>query len=196
MKKVVVIAAVALAMFSCNKEQAPTAAGFKSAYVDTAVLVEKSDEMKDLRDKAKVKEEEMGRVLREEARQLQMDAASFEQEARVKGQQWAQLRGQQLQERERNLTVKQQQFQKDFSDEFGVKQDTMVSQIKKLIQDYGKKKGYDYVFNTSEASTILYSKDGYNITEEILKQMNDKYKADKPAEPVKTDAPAAAPAKK
>jgi outer membrane protein len=194
MKKIVLIAAVAATMFSCNKEEGKAVAGFKSAYVDTAVLVEKSDEMKDLRDKAKVKEGELTRELQQEAKQLQLDAASFEQEARAKGQQWAQIRGQQLQERERNLTIKQQQFQQEFAGEFGVQQDTMVSQIKKLIKDYGKKKGYDYVFNTSDASTVLYSKDGYNITDDILKQMNEKYKSTKKDAPA---TPAAAePAKK
>ncbi|MFP9097508.1 OmpH family outer membrane protein [Flavobacterium sp. RHBU_24] len=175
MKKSLLILGAALAMISCNKEAAAPE-GFKTAYVDTAKLVEESEELKDLEAKAKVKEEELGRELQQEARQLQLDAASFQKEAMVKGEQWAQLRGQDLQKRERDLQVKQQAMQEEFSKEFGVKRDTIVSQMKTLIKEFGKKKGYDYVYGTGDAASILYAKDSYDITKEILKQLNDKFK--------------------
>lgn len=178
---------VALALFSCNKEGA-TATGFKTAYVDTSKLVEESNELKDLEDKAKVKEEELGRELQNEARQLQLDAASFQKEAAVKGEQWAQLRGQDLQKRNQELTVKQQTMQQEFAKEFGVKRDTIVSQMKNLIKEYGKKNGYDYVYGTGDAASILYAKESYDITKEVLKQLNDKYKgAAKEEVPAATD---------
>jgi outer membrane protein len=184
MKKSLLILGAALALVSCNKEEgAATASGFKTAYVDTSKLVEDSQELKDLEDKAKVKEEELGRELQNEARQLQLDAASFQKEAAVKGEQWAQLRGQDLQKRNQELTVKQQTMQQEFAKEFGVKRDTIVSQIKKVIKEYGKKKGYDYVYGTGDAATILYAKDSYDITKEILTQLNDKYKGSAKAEP-------------
>lgn len=176
MKKSLLILGAALALVSCNKEGAATASGFKTAYVDTSKLVEESQELKDLEDKAKVKEEELGRELQNEARQLQLDAASFQKEAAVKGEQWAQLRGQDLQKRNQELTVKQQTIQQEFAKEFGVKRDTIVSQMKRVIKEYGKKKGYDYVYGTGDAASILYAKESYDITKEILSQINDKYK--------------------
>jgi len=186
MKKSLLILGAALAMISCNKEAAATE-GFKTAYVDTAKLVDESEELKDLEAKAKVKEEELGRELQQEARQLQLDAASFQKEAMVKGEQWAQLRGQDLQKRERDLQVKQQTMQEEFAKEFGVKRDTIVSQMKTLIKKFGKKKGYDYVYGTGDAASILYAKDSYDITKDILKQLNDKFKGS-----AKKEEPAAA----
>ncbi|WP_116790113.1 OmpH family outer membrane protein [Flavobacterium psychrotrophum] len=176
MKKSLLILGAALALVSCNKEGAATASGFKTAYVDTSKLVEESQELKDLEDKAKVKEEELGRELQNDARQLQLDAASFQKEAAVKGEQWAQLRGQDLQKRNQELTVKQQTIQQEFAKEFGVKRDTIVSQMKRVIKEYGKKNGYDYVYGTGDAASILYAKDSYDITKEILSQVNSKYK--------------------
>lgn len=176
MKKSLLILGAALAMVACNKEGATTTSGFKSAYVDTAKLVDESEELKDLEAKAKVKEEELGRELQQEARQLQLDAASFQKEAMAKGQEWAQLRGQDLQKRERDLQIKQQSMQEEFAKEFGVKRDTIVSQMKKLIKEYGKKNGYDYVYGTGDSASILYAKESYDITGEILKQLNEKFK--------------------
>ena len=187
MKKSLLILGLSLAIFSCNKEESVATASFKTAYVDTAKLVEESEELKELEDKAKVKEQEMGRELQEEARQLQLDAASFQKEAQVKGPQWAQLRGQDLQKRDQELTIKQQAMMRQLQDEFGVKRDTIVSQMKKYIKDYGKKKGYDYVFGTGDAATVLYAKDSYDITKELIKEFNDKYKGSDKAEETKED---------
>ena len=189
MKKSLLILGLALAMVSCNKEGAAPA-GLKTAYVDTAKLVDESEELKDLEAKAKVKEEELGRELQQEARQLQLDAASFQKEAMIKGEQWAQLRGQDLQKRERDLQVKQQAMQEEFSKEFGVKRDTIVSQMKTLIKEFGKKNGYDYVYGTGDAASILYAKDSYDITKDILKQLNEKFKGSAKKEEPATDAPA------
>jgi len=65
---------------------------------------------------------------------------------------------------------------RQLQEEFGVKRDTLVSQIKKTIKEYGKKKGYDYIYGTGDAASILYAKDSYDVTKDILKELNDKFK--------------------
>src|SRR5690606_6563582 len=110
------ILGLALALFSCNKEE-NTGTGFKTAYVDTVKLVENSEELKDLEARAKVREDEMGRELQGKTKQWQMDAASFQQEARTKGMQWAQLRQQDLQKREQEILQLQQQMKEQFANE-------------------------------------------------------------------------------
>lgn len=194
MKKSIVILGAVLSLVACNNESAtPSASGLKTAYVDTSKLTEKSDELKDWEDKAKVKEEELGRELQKDAEQLRLDMAAAQGEARTKGPEWAQLKGQELQKRQQELSVKQQSFQENFAKEFGVQRDTIVSQLKKFIKDYGKKKGYDYIYGTGDAASVLYAKEGYDITEEVLKEVNDKYKSSKgstdtaKAEPAKED---------
>lgn len=185
MKKSLLILGFALALFSCN-EKTETTSELKTAYVDIQKLLEDYDEMKDFETKAKVKEEEMGRELQDKAKQLQLDAASFEQEARVKGQQWAQIKMQELQKRDRDLNVMQQAFREEFAQEFGVKRDTIVSQMRKKIKDYGKKEGYDYIYGTGDAATVLYAKEGYDITAEILKVLNKQYSGDAKGEEATT----------
>ena len=55
--------------------------------------------------------------------------------------------------------------------------DTLVKNVKKFIKDYGKEKGYDYIYGTGDAVSILYAQDKYDITKEIVKLLNDKYKS-------------------
>lgn len=176
MKKSLLIVGCALAMIACNKTESSSSAEAKTAYVDTAKLLDDYQKAKDIESKYKVKSEEMGRELEGKAQQWKLDAASFQREAQAKGPQWAQLKGQELQKREQEIGMMQQAMMQQLQKESGAEMDTLVKQIKKHIKDYGKKNGYEYIYGTGDAATVLYAKDEYDITDKILKELNDKYK--------------------
>lgn len=186
MKKSLVIVGAVLSLVACNKEGAAPVNGLKTAYVDTSKLFEKSDELKAWEDKAKVKEDELKRDMQKDDQQLRLEAAALEGEAKAKGMQWAQMKAQQLQQRQQELTGKYQQLQEKFSKEEGTKHDSILSRMQKFIKAYGKKKGYDYIFGTVDASNVIYAKDSYDITNEIIKEVNDTYKSSGKAEETTT----------
>ena len=171
MKKAILILGVALSVLACNKTET-SSKDFKTAYIDTAELIEKYD-------KFKVKSEELGRPLEAKVRAFQADAQNFRQNAQAKGPQWAQQMGASLQQREQELGMEQNALVQQLQQEGAVLKDTLISEVKKFIKDYGKKKGYDYIYGTGDAATVLYAKDGYDITKEVLKELNDTYKATK-----------------
>lgn len=173
MKKLLFIA-LGLAIFSCNKQESTE--GFKTAYVDTDKLVEKYQKAIDLENKYKVKSEEMGRELETEAKKFQQDYAYAEQQAPSKGPQWAQQKGLELQKREQELSVKQQSMYQELQKASGSEMDSLVSEIKIFLKDYGKKQGYDYLYGTGSTATVLYAKDRYDVTEELIKLLNESYK--------------------
>jgi outer membrane protein len=56
--------------------------------------------------------------------------------------------------------------------------DSLVSNVKKTIKAYGKEKGYTYIYGTGDSNaSILYAEDKLDITKDIIKLLNDKYKA-------------------
>ena len=61
-------------------------------------------------------------------------------------------------------------------------------EVKQYIKDYGKKEGYDYIYGTGDAATILYSKDSYNITKEVLEKLNKDYSSKSGTEAKKVEA--------
>lgn len=178
MKKLVLILGVAFSVLACNKTET-SSKEFKTAYIDTAELIEKYEKFKDEDDKFKVKSEELGRPLEAKVRAFQADAQNFQRNAQAKGPQWAQQMGAALQQREQELGVEQNALIQQLQQEGAVLKDTLISEVKKFIKDYGKKKGYDYIYGTGDAATILYAKDGYDITKDVLKELNDKYNASK-----------------
>lgn len=175
MKKLILLSLASLAIISCNKETT-TAEKMKTAYVDTSKLLEENNEAKDIEEKYKVKSEEMGRELRGEAAQFQNEAAAFQQNAQMKGQAWAQAKGAELQKREQQLGIKQQSMLQTLQQESGKEMDSLIKRIKTYIKDYGKKNGYDYIYGTGDAASVLYAKDAYDITAVLTKEINDNYK--------------------
>ena len=187
MKKSLVIIAMAIAVISCNKQS--ESESLKTAYVDTNKLLEEYTEAKDIDAKYKNKADEMGKELEAEAARFKSDAAAFEQKARQLGQVWAQQNSGPLQQRQQQLQYAQQAMLQQLQQESGVEMDTLVKTVKTFIKDYGKKNGYDYIYGTGEAATVLYAEDKYDITEELVKELNSKYKPAKQDDAaVKTNA--------
>ena len=189
MKKSLVLIAIAFSIISCNKtaEVATT----KTAYVDTSKLMSEYTEAKDIEAKYKAKSQEMGKELEIEIAKFKAEAGSFQKNAQMNGQAWAQQKGAELQKREQQLQYAQQAMAQQLQQESGVEIDSVVSNVKKFIKTYGKEKGYAYIYGTGEAATILYAEDKYDITKEIVKLLNDKYSSgSKPATTTDTKADA------
>ncbi|HSD06615.1 OmpH family outer membrane protein [Flavobacterium sp.] len=181
MKKVLLFIAISISLVSCDKK-APGAKEFKTAYVDTQELMKEYNETKDLEAKYKGQAAEKGRQLEAEINRFKQEAANFQSNAQANGQEWAQKKGAELQRREQQLAQAQQGLQMQLQQESGKEMDSLVKGVKKFIKDYGKQKGYDYIYGTGDAASVLYAKDSYDITKEMIKLLNEKYKSAPKAE--------------
>ncbi|MCV9929673.1 OmpH family outer membrane protein [Flavobacterium sp. LS1R49] len=175
MKKALVIIALSISVVACNKTA--EVKEVKTAYVDTSVLMKEYTEAKDLEAKYKAQAEEKGRQLQAEITRFKQDAANFQSQAQANGQAWAQQRGAELQKREQQLGYAQQALAQQLQQESGAEMDTLVTGVKKFIKNYGKEKGYSYIYGTGDAASILYAEEKYDITKDIVKALNDNYKA-------------------
>ena len=176
MKKALLFIAISISLVSCDK--AAEVKELKTAYVDTAVLMKEYTETKDLEAKYKGQAAEKGRQLEAEINRFKQDAANFQRNAQANGQEWAQKNGQELQRREQQLGQAQQALQMQLQQESGKEMDSLVKGVKKFIKDYGKKEGYAYIYGTGDAASILYAEEKYDITKEIVKLLNEKYKSE------------------
>ncbi|WP_293875418.1 OmpH family outer membrane protein [Flavobacterium sp.] len=176
MKNIVILFALAISIMSCNKPA--SAKEFKTAYIDTSKLMEESAEAKVIEAKYKDKSKVMGSQLEQEVARFKKEAASFKDNAQKNGQDWAQKKGSELQQTEQRLNYAQQGMLQQLQQESAVEMDSLVKNYRKLIKTYGKEKGYDYIYGSGDASpSILFAKDNYDISKEIIKMINDKYKA-------------------
>jgi outer membrane protein len=82
----------------------------------------------------------------------------------------------------------QEAMGKQLQDEFGAKRDSIVEKMRSYVKEYGKKNGYDYIYGTGDAASVLYAKEGFDITDKLVKELNDKYKGSPEAKAAKEPA--------
>lgn len=127
--------------------------------------------------------------------QLAIKAAKYEAEKNVKEEELKKLKGELekqsvllsetarvTKEKDYQQKLKEyQRFLKDAQDDLQAKNDEftnrIVDEIVKVVQEYGKKNGYTYIFVKNEG--MIYMDDKVDLTDELLKEFNAARKASK-----------------
>jgi len=181
MKKILAcMALMPLLWVGCQKEtektpEIPAVKTFKSAYINTVELMDKSKEAEAIEKKYKAESKEKGKALEAKINAWKSEAAQFQKNAQANGQEWAQRKGQELQQREQELGMAQQQILGDIQGKMAKELDGLKKKYKDIIKKYGKEKGLDYIYGTGDASSILYAKDAYDITQLMIDKINAEY---------------------
>ena len=148
----------------------------KIGYVDTVRLMDNSNEKNDIESKYQLKStalnkkrDSISQALQIEAQALQTKVQSLSQakaqEEYELFQQKSQFMGQQLQQEEQLLQIQGQ-----------TEMDSLVSRVRVQISDYGKVNGYTYILGGGEGGAVLYGENQQDLTDQILKIVNDSYK--------------------
>lgn len=167
MKKLV-LALVVMLVASCQQE--------KIGYVDNVKLMEDYQEKTDVEAKYTAKLEAFGKKKDSISQVFQIEAQNFQVKAQKMAQskaqeeyaviqQKGQFIGQQLQQEEQQLQLSGQ-----------TEMDSLVSKVKKEIKAYGKAQGYTYILGGGDGGSVLYGTEANDLTQEVTKILNDKYK--------------------
>lgn len=167
MKKLFLIAAFAGMFVSCNQE--------KTAYVDTTKLVQEYREMKDVEEEFNTRSEQVRGELDSVARAFQSEVQEYQEEMESMSQAQRQEREQQLMQKQQQLQQQQQAVGEELRNESDAVIDSIVDKVKVYVEEYGEENGYTYIFGSNETSNIMYAKDGLDLTDEILEELNAKY---------------------
>lgn len=86
---------------------------------------------------------------------------------------------------EERLNKQQQQIQQytraigqKTQDEDEQRMQEVLNQVNSYVKEYAKKHNYDIVYGTTMSGNILYGKDEYDITDDVLEYLNRKYRGE------------------
>lgn len=192
MKKTYMALSLALAAglmtTSCQKqgeaeENAPqvqeTTGGLKIAYVEIDSLMAGYQLCKDYTEIGNIEGENIQRTLAQKQRALQQRMANMQQKYESNGfssqeelqraQASLQKDQQELEELGARLTASFQEQQQKYNDE-------MRDSIQRFLKVYNKQKNYDYILSKA-GDNMLYANAKYDITRDVLRGLNKRYKA-------------------
>jgi outer membrane protein len=106
---------------------------------------------------------------------FQIEAQAFQSQAQSMSQQKAQEAYAQMQQKGQMIGQQLQQEDVLLQSEGQQEMDSVVSTVKKEIQAYGKANGYSYILGGGEGGSVLYGKEAHDLTDQIVKLLNEKY---------------------
>ncbi|WP_121666105.1 OmpH family outer membrane protein [Mesonia aquimarina] len=163
MKKFALIFIAALAI-SCNQD--------KTAYVDNTVLIKEYKNMKATEERFNEKSKEMQKELDAVAKQFQNEVEAFQQQSASMSDEELQKKRTQLMQRQQQLQQQQQAKSQALREESDKVIDSLIDEVKGFVVDYGKEHNYTYIFGSNESANIMYAKEGKDITQDVLKELN------------------------
>lgn len=166
MKKLVVLA-IAVTAMACQQN--------KIGYVDSVKIMDDYQEKIDVEARFKTKADAMGRKRDSISQAFQMELQQFQSKAKSMSQQSAQEEYSQLQQRGQQIGQRLQQEEQQLQQNSQTQMDSLVKKVKKEIRAYGKANGYTYILGGGEGGSVIYGEDANDVTNEILKILNDKY---------------------
>ena len=194
MRNVIVLAAITLAI---AVPQAARAAEYKIGFVNLQQAVSEVDEGKAARDALKKEFEQKQKTLDDKQNELKRLKEDLEKQMVVMSEE---AKREKAMDFERKVNEMQQvyvQMQKDLQEREREMMKVIFDKMEAVIKDIAAAEGYGYVFEQQNAG-LMVAPPSANMTQELVRRYNAKYKAGAPAKKpdAKKAAPAAAPATK
>ena len=148
------------------------------AFVNVDSLLMNYNFAKDLNESLLRKEESTRATLNQRQNQINSAAQEFERKLRNNAF-LSQERAQQEQERIMQMNQEYQQLAERLTQEFMLEQEKLNIQMEDTIKarmiEFSKDKHFEIIFSNRTTSTVLYSDKKYDITNEVITFLNNRY---------------------
>ena len=131
------------------------------------------------------KQEERRTELNMKAKQLDKEANDFQRKLENGGfisRERAEAARQELLDKNQRLQMLQQEMTEKSMKEQSELNKRLFEAITACLTDYNKERGYNVVLSTVIAGNVLYAQDGFDITKDVVKRLNEQYNNQKKAE--------------
>lgn len=165
---------------SCNQTTADTVDGKASiVYINTDSLLLNYNMAKDLNEDFLKKQEDRRTKLTMKVKVLEKEAEEFQKKLQNNGF----LSRERAENAQRALVIKKQSLEKlqqEYSHESMLEQadinKKLFETITNYLTEYNSKHNYELILSTTKGGNVLFAKNGFDITTEILTGLNAQYK--------------------
>jgi outer membrane protein len=154
--------------------------GSKIAYIDIDTFEANYESLKAKKAEFDAQKNSMEGELQRSAQQFQNDLATTQRKYQegTLTQAEAESAQKRLGQMQQTLKAREESMSKQFSDKLEAFNKELHERMNTYLSEYAEQHGLDYVFSYSESAPVLmYGKPALNITQEVIKGMNERAKA-------------------
>lgn len=148
---------------------------FKMAYFEMDSIDANYEHLKDVRNELKTKQNQLAGQLNSLKNRYMEKVNKYKQEAPTMTQDRATMVEQELMNDQKVMASKEQELDMEMQETHFKKMQGVNKKIEEYLKEYNKDKGYSYIIANQQGS-IYYIDPAYNITDELLKGLNEEYK--------------------
>lgn len=151
----------------------------KIVYINTDTLLRNYTLSVELNEAFLKKQEERNTELNIKAKDLDRQAREFQRKLENNGfisAERAEAARQDLLEKNQKLQQLQQEMTEKMMKEQSELNKKLFESITNFLVEYNKEKGYEIVLSMVVAGNVLYAADGFDITQDVVKRLNEQYK--------------------
>lgn len=167
MKKLAIVFLTIISLTACQQQ--------KIGFVDNSVLINEYQERKDVEARLNTKIEAFKTRTDSLRSAFELEIKEAELKARTMSQSAIQTLSQELQQKEQVLSHRVQFEQQQIAQESQTLNDSIINRVKAFVQNYGKSNNYNFILGSNEAGSVLYGEEASDLTQEILKALNENY---------------------
>lgn len=164
MKKIILSLAVVASLMSCSND--------KTAYVNNSELIQGYYKMKTTEERFDKKSQSLSEELDSVAGEFQKEVEEFQKGMNRMSTKERERIQEELVQKQQRLQQQQQQKSQMLKQESDQAIDSLITEVKDFVSEYGKTNGYTYIFGSNESANIMYAKEGRDITETVLEALN------------------------
>jgi len=175
-----------------NRSSSDTSAvDLKVAYIVSDSVLKHYEYLKVNREQLEAKTKKMDEELQNRIAGLRNEATAYQRN--VSGMTLGQARAaeEDLGKKQQNLQMYQQTLQQQLMQEEAKLNKELYDRITGFLKDYGQDNGLQVVLKFDPTSDVLYGGKGLDITEDVIKGLNEAYQVEKTGGSSKTDSTAA-----
>jgi len=181
--------------FSGPKETVETSAereaagDLEIAYINTDTVLKYYDYLKASREELEKKTQKMEQDLRNRAQGLQNEITAYQRNVNNMTLGQVKAAEEDLAKKQQNFQLYQQSLSQQVMQEEAKVQQALYDRITAYLDKYGKEKGLQVVLKFDQSSDVLHVNSALDISQDVIKGLNDEYKIEKGG--AKTDTTAA-----
>jgi outer membrane protein len=149
------------------------------AYIIEDSIMNHYDLSKDLEGQLNRKQTDLESAYQSRAQNLQQEIDNYRRRAGTLAPRDAQAIENELTQKQQNLYQYQQSLNQEMVEEQNKINDELYSHVTSFLSDYAVSKGYRIILNLQRGSGMLYGANTLNVTEDVIKGLNEKYYTEK-----------------
>lgn len=182
----VVLALVAVGVYSCGKKTDSTGTGasstdvvgagnLKIAYVHTDSVINKYDFFKKKSEEITEKGKKLDSDLQARAKGFEQEVALFQQTGGNLTQNQIRAKQDELMQKEQNLISYRNNLMQELSTDESKLLNEVYEQVQEFLKEYAKENGLDLILSHTRGGAIWYATDAIDVTKSVVEGLNKKY---------------------